>query len=175
MAGLIRGTFNNIYDELPEKAEYYHWVKLSDMMNWGKQDFDNSLRTTAVSKIEIPTKWPLVKIGEIISENIKSNIQVNSAKNNLSGKYPFYTSGLNIYRYDTALVSGKNIYIATGGNAIVQYYDGEAAYSTDTWVIKSKDDTKLLTPVLYYILNSKINEINTSYFKGIGLKHLQNC
>lgn len=118
-------------------------------------------------------KYELVKLGEHILENEKSKIKVLEAKENTAGKYPFYTSGVNIYRYDSAITSGKNIYLSTGGNAIVQYYDGESAYSTDTYVIKSKNENTLLTQFLFVVLKNLESYINTFLFKGMGLKHLQ--
>lgn len=93
-----------------------------------------------------------MKISEIILENPKSKIQVGEAKENTTGAYPFYTSGTNIYRYDEALING------------------ESAYSTDTYVIKT--NSKMLTKFLFYILQMQQNHINTFLFKGTGLKHL---
>lgn len=119
------------------------------------------------------SKFELVKLGEAIAENPKSSIQVNQAKENIKGKYPFYTSGLNIYRFDTALISGKNIFLSTGGNALVQFFDGQCAYSTDTYAIKSIDEKEILTQFIYLILQSLTPLINEFYFKGMGLKHLQ--
>lgn len=119
------------------------------------------------------SKFELVKLGEAINENPKSNIQVNQAKENTSGQFPFYTSGLNIYRFDTALISGKNIFLSTGGNALVQFFDGQCAYSTDTYAIKSIDEKEILTQFIYLILQSLTPLINEFYFKGMGLKHLQ--
>lgn len=119
------------------------------------------------------SKFELVKLGEAINENPKSSIQVNQAKENTKGKYPFYTSGLNIYRFDTALISGKNIFLSTGGNALVQFFDGQCAYSTDTYAIKSIDEKEILTQFIYLILQSLTPLINEFYFKGMGLKHLQ--
>ena len=119
------------------------------------------------------SKFELVKLGEAINENPKSSIQVNQAKENTSGQFPFYTSGLNIYRFDTALISGKNIFLSTGGNALVQFFDGQCAYSTDTYAIKSIDEKEILTQFIYLILQSLTPLINEFYFKGMGLKHLQ--
>ena len=59
--------------------------------------------------------------------------------------------------------------MSTGGTAYVYYYNGKASYSADTYVIKSKIDTKYL----YYFLFKKINHITFRYFIGSGLEHLQ--
>lgn len=137
---------------------------------------ENNYDLTAAKYIEKGTrecKYKMVKLGGLIEENPKSSIQVNEVKNNLSGKMPFFTSGTNVYRSDTALVSGKNIFLATGGNANIKYFDGDASYSTDTWSIKSVDETTVLTQYLFVVLMSQTKYINDNLFSGAGLKHLQ--
>ncbi|WP_371818514.1 N-6 DNA methylase [Campylobacter helveticus] len=160
-------------------SPYAFKAKLIDMLDFSKVDFNkaislNPTNSQGEGKAQNPfenCKYELVKISEIILENPKSKIQVREAKENTTGIYPFYTSGTNIYRYDESLISGENIYLSTGGNAIVQFYNGESAYSTDTYVIKA--NAKMLTKFLFYILQMQQSYINTFLFKGTGLKHLQ--
>lgn len=68
-------------------------------------------------------------------------------------------------------MDGENLYLSTGGNAIVKYYNGKAAYSTDTYCLTTKANTKCY--YLNLMLNFMIETINANYFKGAGLKHLQ--
>lgn len=117
----------------------------------------------------IPEGWSVVSLGEILEENTKSKIQVKQARD-IKGEYPFFTSGTTVLEYDEFLVSGRNIFLNTGGVAGVNFYIGKAAYSTDTWCIKAKDD---LTDFLYLYLSSVIDIINTQYFEGSALKHLK--
>lgn len=109
------------------------------------------------------------KIGDIIIENPKSTIQVGDAKDN-DGNIPFFTSGDAILRWSDTLVSGRNCYLNTGGNAGVKFYVGNAAYSTDTWCISASDN---LSDYLYMLLESIKPELNQKFFQGTGLKHLQ--
>lgn len=166
-------------DILQELNPYAKLVPLCEMLDFSRTSFDKAIKTAAVGGVGTRdegignSKFPLVKLGDYICENDKSKIQVNQAKENQTGEYPFYTSGLNIYRFDNFLVDGENIYLATGGNAIVQYYKGKASYSTDTWSIKSNNQKEAMTCYLYLLLNERVQEINTYYFKGTGLKHLQ--
>ena len=51
------------------------------------------------------------KLDTIIIENKKSSIQVNQAKES-NGIYPFFTSGLGVYKWGTPLVSGENIFLS---------------------------------------------------------------
>jgi type I restriction enzyme, S subunit len=116
---------------------------------------------------EVPEGWKETCVGKIISGNNKSKIQVGQA--NDTGKYKFFTSGEAVLKYDEWLVDGENLFMATGGVANVKYFDGECAYSTDTYSLKSSINTQLL----YYLLTLKIDKINYSLFEGTGLKHLQ--
>ena len=176
---LIKNAFLNNTTQIPQELEKYALkARLVDMLDFSRAEFNKAitLNLSKGAKSANPfenSKFELVKLGEAINENPKSSIQVNQAKENIKGKYPFYTSGLNIYRFDTALISGKNIFLSTGGNALVQFFDGQCAYSTDTYAIKSIDEKEILTQFIYLILQSLTPLINEFYFKGMGLKHLQ--
>lgn len=179
---LIKNAFLKNTNQIPQELEKHTFkARLVDMLDFSRAEFNKAITlnpATSSSKTSHAnpfenSKFELVKLGEAINENPKSSIQVNQAKENTKGKYPFYTSGLNIYRFDTALISGKNIFLSTGGNALVQFFDGQCAYSTDTYAIKSIDEKEILTQFIYLILQSLTPLINEFYFKGMGLKHLQ--
>ena len=179
---LIKNAFLNNTTQIPQElAKHAFKARLVEMLDFSRAEFNKAITlnpATSSSKTNHAnpfenSKFELVKLGEAINENPKSSIQVNQAKENIKGKYPFYTSGLNIYRFDTALISGKNIFLSTGGNALVQFFDGQCAYSTDTYAIKSIDEKEILTQFIYLILQSLTPLINEFYFKGMGLKHLQ--
>ncbi|WP_104733280.1 N-6 DNA methylase [Helicobacter felis] len=161
----------------PDPAGYQLFsAPLRELIDFSKAVLDRAISLNPKQASLNPfegCRYPLVKLGELILERPKSKIQVNQAKENTEGAYPFYTSGLNIYRYDEALTEGENIYLSTGGNALVQFYKGESAYSTDTYVIASNDPARLKTKYLFYVLNMQTDYINTHLFKGMGLKHLQ--
>ena len=114
-------------------------------------------------------KKPNAKLGDIIIEHQKSTIQVSDAKD-VSGNIPFFTSGDTILKWSESLVSGRNCFLNTGGNADVKFYVGESAYSTDTWCITAKND---MSDYLYLLLDSIRSELNLRFFQGTGLKHLQ--
>jgi type I restriction enzyme S subunit len=110
------------------------------------------------------------KIKDLITPNQKSTYQVRSATN--IGGYPFFTSGTKILRNNTALSKGENLYVSTGGKALIQYYDGEASYSTDCFSFKVNKE--IIEPkFLYFFLNLITPLINEKMFKGMALKHLQ--
>ncbi len=109
------------------------------------------------------------KLGDIINEADKSTIQVGDAKAS-NGKYPFFTSGATILRWDAPFVDGRNCFLNTGGNADVKFYVGSAAYSTDTWCITAKNN---MADYMYLLLLSIKPELDKKFFQGTGLKHLQ--
>lgn len=115
------------------------------------------------------SKWIEKEIGELIIERPKSKIQVADATG--FGEFPFFTSGDSVLLHNQKLTENENIYLATGGTANAKYYDGEAAFSTDTYVVSAKNgiDTKFL----YYYLLKNLCFINNNFFEGSGLKHLQ--
>lgn len=124
---------------------------------------------TTVKLTHIPLDWIESELGDVIVEKAKSTIKVSEAAN--YGEFPFFTSGDSILLHDSKIIEGKNLFLATGGQANIKYYDGEAAYSTDTYVINTNDDTD--AQYIYYYLLSNIGYINKNYFEGSGLKHLQ--
>lgn len=109
------------------------------------------------------------KLGDIISEEKKSTIQVGTAKN-LNGEYPFFTSGDAVLSCDKPLVNNRICLLNTGGNADVKFYVGPASYSTDAWCITGTDG---LSDYLFTLLYSIKQELNLKFFLGTGLKHLQ--
>lgn len=112
---------------------------------------------------------PNGKLGNILIEHPKSNIQVGEAQE-ASGNVPFFTSGDSILKWDNALVDDRCCYLNTGGNADVKFYVGKAAYSTDTWCISGKDQ---LSDYLFLLLEAIKPELDKKFFQGTGLKHLQ--
>lgn len=109
------------------------------------------------------------KIQDILLENSKSTIKAGEAKL-VKGKHPFFTSGNAILEWDEALVTGRNCYLNTGGNADVKFYIGEAAYSTDTWCISARDS---MSDYLFLLLKTIKPELEIKFFEGTGLRHLQ--
>ncbi|MDR2813588.1 MAG: restriction endonuclease subunit S [Prevotellaceae bacterium] len=148
-------------------------VRLVDMLTFGREKFDKNISLVVKKKVRIESGWNLVRLGDVLFENDKSNIKVGTAKDLNNGDYPFFTSGENVFRFNEYLVDSQNIFLSTGGNAVVKFYDGKAAYSTDTFVVKSNNEETIKTKFLFYFLENKISMINEFYFKGIGLKHLQ--
>lgn len=108
-------------------------------------------------------------LNDIIIEKNKSKIQVSDIQD-ASGFIPFFTSGETVLYANEKLETGFNIFLSTGGNAKVQAYYGDAAYSTDTWCITAKNNLQFY---LFGYLKHIESQMNKLYFHGTGLKHLQ--
>lgn len=113
--------------------------------------------------------WASVRVGDVIVENPKSKLKVRDSISD--GEYPFYTSGISINSFDDFLCDGKNLFIATGGKACFQYYEGKAAYSTDCYSITTQPE--FIPKFLFYFFNSISEFIEENMFEGAALRHLQ--
>lgn len=121
------------------------------------------------NQVHIPNGWKLNDLGNLIKEQKKSSLKVSDAAN--FGEFPFFTSGEAILKHTSKQLDGKNIFLATGGVANIKFYEGDAAYSTDTYAVTTKDEID--TEYLYFDLLNILYYINANYFQGSGLKHLQ--
>ena len=163
---------NKINSELEDFAKklYEYWFIQFDFPDENERPYKSSggkMIYNEKLKREIPIDWEVKQIGNMIQEQEKSSIQVNQADN--TGKYPFFTSGNEILKYNIYFVDDICCYLSTGGNACVKYYYGKASYSTDTWCISANE----YTFYLYNYLVSINNQMDKLYFAGTGLKHLQ--
>ena len=171
----IYKAFAGDYDFAIDEAMQKHVdrIDLVDMLTFDRVEFEKKISLSVKKKMKIESKWELVRIGDVLLEQGKSKIQVGTAKDLKEGKFPFYTSGESILTFNDYLVENENIFLSTGGSALVKYYNGKAAYSTDTFVVKSYKDNVIKTKYIFHFLESIVPIINEYYFKGVGLKHLQ--
>lgn len=121
------------------------------------------------NQVHIPEGWISEDLGNLIKEKRKSSLKVSDAAN--YGEFPFFTSGEAVLQHTSKQLDGKNIFLATGGVANIKYHEGNAAYSTDTYAVTTKDEVD--TEYLYFELLNILYYINANYFQGSGLKHLQ--
>lgn len=137
------------------------------------KDIVNKLQVLALCVFDYYSKKSfkgnIVTLGDVLIEKSKSKIQVNAIQDS-TGNIPFFTSGETILFSNKKLTTGFNIFISTGGNAKVQAYYGDAAYSTDTWCTTAKNN---LEYYLYGYLVRIESQMDKLYFHGTGLKHLQ--
>ncbi len=171
---LSKSTFEEIVIPLPIKKNQDKianiLLKIDQKITLNKQINDNlSAMAYDIYMHNFFSKKPNAKLKDILTEAEKSAIQVGEAKTS-NGKYPFFTSGATILKWNEPFVDGRNCFLNTGGNADVKFYVGKAAYSTDTWSISAKSE---MSDYLYLMLFSIKPELDQKFFQGTGLKHLQ--
>ncbi|MDK7122264.1 restriction endonuclease subunit S [Pauljensenia sp. UMB6358] len=174
MPNLNSGIVSAIPLSYPPKDEQEAIVDLLDSLDVAiatNVQVNDNLQAMALSQFmhQFFRKDPNGELSDVLIELPKSQVQVRDAKD-IAGRYPFFTSGASVLRWDEPLAGGRNLLLNTGGNADVKFYVGEMAYSTDTWAITARDD---LADYAYLLLQAISPELDQKYFLGTGLRHLQ--
>ena len=67
LAAAVRNTFSNRQLSLPEpQAKYYAYLNTADMIDFSRTSFNKAIKLTSDKKIEIVSKYPLIKLGDKI-------------------------------------------------------------------------------------------------------------
>ena len=67
----IKNAFFNDYQDINEEVkEFIKIVNTTDLLNFEKTNFEKIINTNVTSKIEIKTKWELMKLGNVCEINI---------------------------------------------------------------------------------------------------------
>ncbi|MDR0789356.1 MAG: N-6 DNA methylase [Bacteroidales bacterium] len=73
---IIRNNFIETSTQNPQ-SDFVSFAKLSDMLDFSRVSFDKAIKTTPEKKIEIVSKYELVKLGELVDVNKFSQLQAN--------------------------------------------------------------------------------------------------
>jgi len=132
-----------------------------------KNKFSLFVNKYNVQEIEKVDGIEYIKLIDICDFLQKSKRQASYGQD--IGKYPFYSSGVNAKKCDEADYNNECIIIGTGGNANIKY-DLLFSCSTDTFILKSKNNKLNIKYMYYYFLsNMKILEDG---FSGSTIKHI---
>ena len=151
LAWSVRCAFdgkNCVNDEL---EKYAKCVQTSDMMDFSKPSFDLQIKLSADKKIEIVSKYPLVKLGDIA--DVLKGKSITSAQTK-EGKVKVVAGGIDYaYLHNESNRPANTITIsASGANAgFVNFWD-EPIFASDCMTIRGRDD--LHTKFLYNFLLS---------------------
>ena len=89
LAWSVRCAFGSKHCVNDELEKYAKCVRTSDMMDFSKPSFDLQIKLSVDKKIDIKSKYPLVKLGDIA--NISAgNGAPQDAESFTEGKYPFF-------------------------------------------------------------------------------------
>ena len=151
------GNENEIKTEFNgEMNELLSFANLSDMVDFSRTEFDKAIKLTADKKIEIVSKYPLVKLGDI-AEVLKGK-SITSAQTK-KGNVKVVAGGIEYaYLHNEANRPANTVTIsASGANAGFVNFWREPIFASDCTTVRGKND--LHTLFLYNFLLSIQNQI----------------
>lgn len=92
-------------------------------------------------------------------------LDANASSEN--GIYPFFTCAVEPLKIDSYSYDCECVLVAGNGDLNVKYYNGKFDAYQRTYIIESKDKSKLTVPYLYYFLESYIETLRSQSIGGI--------
>lgn len=92
-------------------------------------------------------------------------LDANASSEN--GIYPFFTCAVEPLKIDSYSYDCECVLVAGNGDLNVKYYNGKFDAYQRTYIIESKDKSKLTVPYLYYFLESYIETLRNQSIGGI--------
>lgn len=165
------GNTKTIKDEYKENCSY---INLVDMLDFNRVEFNKSINLSVNKKVEIETKYEIVKIGEYIElfDTLRKPIKEADRKN---GEFPYYGATGIIDTIDNFTHDGRFLLIGEdgakwGANENSSFIvNGKFWANNHVHVLKTKED-KLIDIYLKEYLN-KI-DLNIEYITGLTVKKL---
>ena len=155
-ATYIRQAFNNepICDITVEQQKHTNAYRLVDLMEFDRVDFEKIIKTSTESKLSWQIVWKtdnLVNISEIAELKKGTSITLNDVT---EGNIPVVAGGQTpAYFHNTANRGGNTITIsASGAYAGFVNYWTEPIFASDCTTLKSLDEQKITTKLIYEYL-----------------------
>lgn len=192
---LIRNNFNGNLEIIPENLkEFVTTSLLINMIDFSQTNFDIQIKTNSQKKIEIKSKYPIMKLGEVVDINIGGT----PLRNNLS----YYQNGNNLWLsisemngqviYDTKekitddAVKNSNVKLIPKGTTLLSFklsigktaISGVDLYTNEAIAgLVPKKKSELLDKYIYIYFNSKLinleNVGNKAFGKSLNKKFLE--
>lgn len=110
------------------------------------------------------SKWEKRKLGGLT--NIKTGkLDVNAGNEN--GIYPFFTCAKDPYKIFSYSYDCECVLVAGNGDLNVKYYNGKFDAYQRTYIIESKDKSKLFVPYMFHFLNRYVNILRSQAIGGV--------
>lgn len=164
---IIKDNFDGIKIQIPDEVkEFVSRSKLIDMMDFSRVDFNKALSLTPTKKVEIESKYSLIKLGNICSFEYGKNLPEKDRKD---GEYPVMGSNGRVGWHNEFLVEAPAIIVGRKGSAGKIIWEEKKCYPIDTtYYIKKKND-KIILEYLYLILQKlDLEELG----QGVGVPGL---
>ena len=168
LAWFVRKTFNSEQCKNEELEKYAKYVQTSNMLSFSKPTFDMQIKLSADKKVEVMSKYPLVKLGDIADVLKGKSITSAQAK---EGNIKVVAGGIDYaYLHNESNRPANTITIsASGANAGFVNFWEEPIFASDCTTVRGRDI--LHTKFLYYFLFSIQNQIY-SLQKGSAQPHV---
>ena len=198
IAAAVRFAFDNKQIELPEpKSKYCAYINTHDMIDFSRTSFNKAIKLTADKKIEIKSKWPLVKLGG--SEGI-CEIKIGGTP---SRKVTSYFGGSNLWvsiaemcgqvitntkeKISDDGVKNSNVKLIPKGTTLLSFklsIGKTAIAGTDLYTNEAiaalipKDKSQVIDGYLFSIFNGKMIDLenvgNKAFGKSLNSAYLNN-
>ena len=105
-----------------------------------------------------------VRLGDYVK--IKTG-KLDANASSPDGEYPFFTCAVEPLKIDSYSYDCECVLVAGNGDLNVKYYDGKFDAYQRTYIIESKDKTRLSVPYLYRFLDAYIDILRNQSIGGV--------
>jgi haeIV restriction/modification system len=191
---LIRQNFSGSLNAIPEHlANVANLLPLTEMLDFGRVEFDKAIRTNVQKKIRVSSKYPLVKLGEICDIRIGGTpsrahaeyftgnnlwVSISEMKGNVITdtkekitENAIQNSNVKLIPKGTTLLSFK---LSIGRTAIA----GKELYTNEAIAgLIPNNQNKILDSYLFHLFNGKMIDLenvgNKAFGKSLNSKYLR--
>jgi len=93
--------------------------------------------------------------------------KLDANASSINGKYPFFTCSSEVLKIDYYDYDCECVLVAGNGDLNVKYYNGKFNAYQRTYIIESSDTEVLNTKYLYYLIDSKIEQLRNASIGGV--------
>ena len=194
LATFVRNAFSNMRTEMGEESplvKYAASYRTIDMLDFSKTKFDKAIRTSAVKRLEIISKYPIAQLGELV--NILNGYAFKSTS--------FINSGIRVIRISNVqrgeIIDKQPVFYPNDTNDIEKYLlkeddilmslTGEvgrvgllpkdllpAALNQRVACLREKETSRILHKYLFHFLNTDkfCEDCNIFANDGLGRNNL---
>ena len=159
----IKDRIIRVSDKLVAEANYKDLVTNEFTFNYKKYN---------IKELKPGKDYEMIRLNDLCYFLSKSKRKASFGKN--EGKFNFYTSSKNIKKCDSADYDTECLIIGTGGNSCIHYCNFKFSCSTDTILLKYKNNTKYNYYILNCIWDKFIKQMNGSTIKHVTKSMLEN-
>lgn len=144
-------------------------LDLLDMIAFDRADFVKVINTQAKQRLNIATKWNIVRAGDVIDVEYGTRIV---RRENVGKKYPVYGGGDETFRTDSFNRTSRYIVSRFGMSPLcVRFVKGDFYLNDSGFTVLSRDESVLLSAYVDLYLYLKQNMVYACG-RGVGQKNI---